>query len=75
MSALEKLASLVRQAEVTAKSDQLEGEIQTAARELREELGRTLRRADALKQLIKVAEKRGDDHVETNGGTAGEASR
>ena len=38
------------------------------ARELRDELGRALRRVDALKQLIKVAEKRGDDDERTGQG-------
>ena len=33
------------------------------AEEIREELGRQLRRVDALKQLLKVAEKRGDDSL------------
>ena len=55
MSALEKLAALVRQAEVTAKASQLEGEIQTAARELRqaEAASRT-----AQQHLVEVRELR-----------------
>ncbi|HUG89470.1 MAG TPA: hypothetical protein VML55_01465 [Planctomycetaceae bacterium] len=55
MSALEKLAALVRQAEITAKANQLEGEIQTAARELRQAEAAS---QAAQQQLVEVREIR-----------------